>query len=71
MKVIIAVCTLEQVYPTGVADVNDDIRPFLIAADKVELKEIVGQGAFGIVHRGIYLRSKSTDEVAVKVYPCQ
>ncbi|KAG8181676.1 hypothetical protein JTE90_019215 [Oedothorax gibbosus] len=61
----------KEVYPSGVADVNDDIRPFLIASNKVELKEIVGQGAFGTVHRGIYFRNKSTDEVAVKVYPSE
>ncbi|GFR28619.1 hypothetical protein TNCT_655881, partial [Trichonephila clavata] len=36
---------------SGVADIDDAMRRHLIPVDKIELREIVGQGAFATVHR--------------------
>ncbi|KAF8767929.1 Tyrosine kinase receptor Cad96Ca like protein [Argiope bruennichi] len=60
-----------QGFPWGIADVDDNLRRFLIPVEKIELREVVGQGAFASVHRGIYNRNKSKDDIAVKVFPAE
>ncbi|GFS49597.1 fibroblast growth factor receptor [Trichonephila inaurata madagascariensis] len=58
-------------FPSGVADIDDAMRRHLIPVEKIELREIVGQGAFATVHRGMLDRCKSKEEVAVKVFPAE
>ncbi|GIY76893.1 hypothetical protein CEXT_288461, partial [Caerostris extrusa] len=55
-------------FPSGVADVDGSMRKCLIPVDKIYLGEIVGQGAFAVVHKGILTRNKIKEDVAVKVF---
>ncbi|GFU10550.1 tyrosine kinase receptor Cad96Ca [Nephila pilipes] len=60
-----------QGFPSGIADIDDTMRRYLIQVDKIELREIVGQGAFASVHRAMLNRYKNKEEVAVKVFPAE
>ncbi|XP_054707215.1 fibroblast growth factor receptor 2-like [Uloborus diversus] len=59
------------IYPNGLADVPDHLLPSLVPSNKIELQDILGHGAFGVVHKGMYAHKKSKKEVAVKTYPAE
>ncbi|KFM67386.1 hypothetical protein X975_27248, partial [Stegodyphus mimosarum] len=54
--------------PSGTADVPAHLLPFLLPLNKVELLEPLGEGAFGIVHKGIFHKGKHKEPVAVKTF---
>ncbi|XP_035206433.1 tyrosine-protein kinase receptor torso-like isoform X2 [Stegodyphus dumicola] len=54
--------------PSGTADVPAHLLPFLLPLNKIELLEPLGEGAFGIVHKGIFHKGKDKEPVAVKTF---
>ncbi|XP_035206440.1 insulin receptor-like isoform X3 [Stegodyphus dumicola] len=53
---------------SGTADVPAHLLPFLLPLNKIELLEPLGEGAFGIVHKGIFHKGKDEEPVAVKTF---